>query len=244
MTEHTHHRATRFVDVQNGLPPGRLSGVAAPTARRHPPAAAEEAGTLVATCDCHPAGHVSFRDRGGLWPSHCVEGTTGAEPHVFGGRPALRHRPGQGAVTPTAEQYNFRLRRYRPGRPSRAAAASAACWWRAWQPTTACGRPRWTRLRPASSTSVLVDAVAAVDVEPGDGERALREIRPAGGLLHCARCCVGANNSSPHSRREGAPSCARWWRGAGPQPRHHRPVRRHRLRSFAAIAARAPRPRT
>ncbi len=33
------------------------------------------------TSDFHPNNHISFEDFGGLWPSHCVEGTWGAEIH-------------------------------------------------------------------------------------------------------------------------------------------------------------------
>ena len=40
---------------------------------------------VVASRDWHPPGHVSFRERGGPWPSHCVQGTDGAAFH-----PALR----------------------------------------------------------------------------------------------------------------------------------------------------------
>ncbi|MGZ5033235.1 MAG: isochorismatase family protein [Usitatibacter sp.] len=34
---------------------------------------------VVATRDWHPLGHVSFRERGGPWPPHCVQGLPGAE---------------------------------------------------------------------------------------------------------------------------------------------------------------------
>jgi nicotinamidase/pyrazinamidase len=36
---------------------------------------------VVATRDWHPADHNSFTERGGIWPVHCVQGTTGAELH-------------------------------------------------------------------------------------------------------------------------------------------------------------------
>lgn len=35
--------------------------------------------TVVATRDWHPPDHVSFREQGGVWPAHCVAGTSGAE---------------------------------------------------------------------------------------------------------------------------------------------------------------------
>lgn len=36
---------------------------------------------VVATQDWHPPNHISFRERGGPWPPHCVQGTRGAELH-------------------------------------------------------------------------------------------------------------------------------------------------------------------
>lgn len=34
---------------------------------------------VVATRDWHPPGHQSFEEQGGVWPVHCVQGTEGAE---------------------------------------------------------------------------------------------------------------------------------------------------------------------
>ncbi len=36
---------------------------------------------VVSTQDWHPANHISFKERGGPWPPHCVQGTPGAELH-------------------------------------------------------------------------------------------------------------------------------------------------------------------
>ncbi|HZU59819.1 MAG TPA: nicotinamidase, partial [Solirubrobacteraceae bacterium] len=36
---------------------------------------------VVATRDWHPPDHGSFREQGGPWPPHCVQGTPGAELH-------------------------------------------------------------------------------------------------------------------------------------------------------------------
>lgn len=36
---------------------------------------------IVATRDWHPSNHISFKDYGGLWPPHCVQGTEGANFH-------------------------------------------------------------------------------------------------------------------------------------------------------------------
>jgi nicotinamidase/pyrazinamidase len=36
---------------------------------------------VISTQDWHPANHISFREQGGPWPPHCVQGTRGAELH-------------------------------------------------------------------------------------------------------------------------------------------------------------------
>jgi nicotinamidase/pyrazinamidase len=36
---------------------------------------------VIATRDWHPVDHGSFEERGGIWPVHCVQGTEGAELH-------------------------------------------------------------------------------------------------------------------------------------------------------------------
>jgi nicotinamidase-related amidase len=48
-------------------------------------------------CDCHPADHSSFRENGGQWPAHCVEGTHGAEIHkAYGKIVNAKNRPEAG----------------------------------------------------------------------------------------------------------------------------------------------------
>jgi Amidases related to nicotinamidase len=37
--------------------------------------------SIVFTRDWHPRDHISFSDRGGPWPPHCVMNTSGAEFH-------------------------------------------------------------------------------------------------------------------------------------------------------------------
>ncbi|MCY0885840.1 MAG: isochorismatase family protein, partial [Firmicutes bacterium] len=81
------------VDVQNDFCPGGALPV--PDGDRVIPVlnaavrAFVAAGRPVAfTRDWHPAGHVSFLDRGGPWPPHCVQGTPGAAYHPRLERPA------------------------------------------------------------------------------------------------------------------------------------------------------------
>ena len=71
------------VDLQPDFMPGGPLAVAegdriaAPIGRL-----AARFSTVVATQDWHPRGHVSFVERGGPWPPHCLAGSAGAEVHA------------------------------------------------------------------------------------------------------------------------------------------------------------------
>jgi nicotinamidase/pyrazinamidase len=169
------------VDVQNDFCPGGALGVAGgdrlgPTIA----AAAERAGTVVATRDLHPAGHVSFAERGGPWPPHCVEGTPGAELHrsVSGMR---FDRVQDKGTDPDREAYSgfdgTDLAGYLRERGVQNVLVAGLA-------TDYCVRATaLDAIREGFGTTVLTDAVAAVDVEPGDGARAIAEVRAAGAHL-------------------------------------------------------------
>jgi nicotinamidase/pyrazinamidase len=76
------HDALIVVDLQPDFMPGgplavaEGDRVAAPIGRL-----AAHFSTVVATQDWHPPGHVSFVERGGPWPPHCVAGSAGAALH-------------------------------------------------------------------------------------------------------------------------------------------------------------------
>ncbi|MGA9772701.1 MAG: bifunctional nicotinamidase/pyrazinamidase [Blastocatellia bacterium] len=71
-----------LVDIQNDFCPGGALAVAegdkiVSTVNRLVP----RFPLVVSTQDWHPRNHVSFKERGGPWPPHCVQGTHGAEFH-------------------------------------------------------------------------------------------------------------------------------------------------------------------
>ncbi len=73
-----------IVDVQNDfLPGGALevpdSNSIVPVLNKYIEKFSEAGSTIVATRDWHPLNHCSFRDQGGPWPPHCVQGSKGAE---------------------------------------------------------------------------------------------------------------------------------------------------------------------
>ena len=76
--------ALLVVDFQNDFCPGGTLEV--PEGDEIAGRVAELAGSgrfdlVVATRDWHPPDHGSFREQGGRWPVHCVQGTPGAELH-------------------------------------------------------------------------------------------------------------------------------------------------------------------
>lgn len=71
-----------LVDIQNDFCPGGALAVnegdqIVPTVNRLIP----EFPLVISTQDWHPANHISFKEQGGPWPPHCVQGTLGAELH-------------------------------------------------------------------------------------------------------------------------------------------------------------------
>ena len=136
------------------------------------------AGRVVfASRDWHPPGHVSFHAQGGPWPPHCVAGTPGA---AF---PATLHLPPDAVVISKAQQRDReaysafagtdlaqQLRRAGLRRLFVGGLATDYCVLRTVLDA------RWLGF----DVVVLSDAIAAVEAEPGAGERAIAEMQRAG----------------------------------------------------------------
>jgi nicotinamidase/pyrazinamidase len=142
--------------------------------------AAARLPVVVASRDWHPPEHVSFRARGGPWPVHCQAGTAGAEFHADLDRSLVQEVFSKGTV-PELEAY------------SAFDGTGLAGWLRshgverlyvAGLATDYCVRASvLDARRDGFEVVVLQDAIGAVDVQPGDGERALGEMREAGARL-------------------------------------------------------------
>jgi nicotinamidase-related amidase len=77
--------ALLIVDFQNDFTPGGALGVDGGdeiAGRLNELAGDARFEVVVATRDWHPADHGSFKEQGGIWPVHCVAGTEGAELHA------------------------------------------------------------------------------------------------------------------------------------------------------------------
>lgn len=78
--------ALLVVDVQNDFCPGGALAVedgdrVVPVLNDWMQAARERGIAIYASRDWHPKGHVSFQEKGGPWPPHCVQDTAGAAFH-------------------------------------------------------------------------------------------------------------------------------------------------------------------
>lgn len=141
---------------------------------------------VVATQDWHPESTPHFAKDGGIWPVHCVAGTWGSELHPALTLPADAPRvrkgahgedgysgftmrdPVSGETIPT--ELEGILREAGVERVVVVGLATDYCV----KATALDGR------RLGFETAVVADAIAAVELEPGDGARALDEMRDAG----------------------------------------------------------------
>ncbi len=170
-----------IVDVQGDFVTGSLAvpGGAEVIAPLNRAAAAFAAHGLpvLATRDWHPPDHVSFAERGGPWPPHCVAGTPGAEAAAGLELPAGTVTV-EKATTPDVDAYSafsgtgladdLRARGVR-----RLVVGGLA--------TDYCVLNTVTdALAEGFEVVVLGDAIRAVDVAPGDGDRAEEAMRAAG----------------------------------------------------------------
>ncbi len=167
-----------IVDVQNDFCPGGALAVPdgdAVVERVNDLAAA--ASFVIATRDWHPLDHGSFAPHGGPWPPHCVHDTPGAQLHsgIDTGRIDVVVDKGQTRDTDGYSGFQQTelesiLRDHQVETVHVAGLALDYC-----VKATALDAQR-------AGFEVVVhrDATRAVDVEAGDGERAVAELRAAG----------------------------------------------------------------
>lgn len=177
-------QALIIVDFQRDFaaPDGALAvpGGEEIAARLHELAADPRYGAVIATRDWHPADHRSFREQGGPWPPHCVQDTDGAQLH-----PSLRTDRVDAVIdkgqSPDAEGYSaFESGELRQLLREQAVTAVTVVG----LATDYCVlNTARDALREGLLVSVDTSATRAVDLEPGDGERALDELRSLGAVV-------------------------------------------------------------
>lgn len=170
------------VDVQNDfLPGGALAvpegdAVIAPI-NRCAALFSSRSLPVFATRDWHPRDHCSFKPAGGPWPPHCVAGTRGAAFAAALALPAAATVVSKATDSARDAYSGFQgtgleqqLREQGVRRVFVAGLATEYCVLATVRDARAAG----------FETVVLGDAVRAVELAPGDGERALGEMRALG----------------------------------------------------------------
>jgi nicotinamidase/pyrazinamidase len=137
---------------------------------------------IYASRDWHPATSTHFAPYGGAWPVHCVQGTPGAEFH-----PSLRLPPATIVISkgqaPDAQGYSAFEGRTRDGTVllERLRDDNITHLYVGGLATDYCVRASVLDARSAGlRVTVLQDAIAGVDLRPGDSSRAIAEMREQG----------------------------------------------------------------
>jgi nicotinamidase-related amidase len=175
--------ALLIIDFQNDFTPGGALGVDGGdtiAGRLNELAADPRFELVVATRDWHPPDHGSFTEQGGIWPVHCVQGTPGAELNDALDRTAVDVIVDKGQDPGTEGYSGFEatgleslLRERGVDRVTIGGLATDYC----------VKNTALDALRLGFDVAVARDAVRGVEVSPGDSERALDEVRAAGGSV-------------------------------------------------------------
>jgi nicotinamidase/pyrazinamidase len=176
-------RALLIVDFQNDFTPGGALAVPdgdAIAARVDELARSGGYDLVVATRDWHPPDHGSFAAQGGPWPVHCVQGTPGAELHPALDRALVDVVIDKGQ-DPDANGYSG----------FEATGLGELLRERGIDELTITGlatdycvlNTALDALREGFAVTVEEAAVRAVELRPGDGQRALAQVRSAGGAV-------------------------------------------------------------
>jgi nicotinamidase/pyrazinamidase len=173
------------VDVQNDFCPGGALAVkggdkVVPRLNKTIAAFTRAGLPIFFTRDWHPPNHISFRDQGGIWPPHCIQGTIGANFHqnLVVPREAIIISKGD---KPSIEAYSgFQgtdLERHLKN-------AGVVEIFLGGLATDYCVKESCLdALQAGFDVNVLRDCVMAVNVKPGDGTRALKQMRGAGAKI-------------------------------------------------------------
>jgi nicotinamidase/pyrazinamidase len=181
--------ALLIVDVQNDFCPGGAlpvpGGDEIIPVLNHWTAMAESQGIPVfASRDWHPEDHISFRERGGPWPKHCVQNRKGAEFHPDLRLPESVHIISKATGSDTDSYSAFggtdlaeRLRK----------AAARRVWIGGLALDYCVKESAMDAVRLGFEAHLIADATRPVNVRPEDGAAALKDLQDAGVILETSR---------------------------------------------------------
>lgn len=203
MKDKAQNSALLFVDIQNDFCPGGALGVSEgdqiiPVVN----SLIKEFPLVVATQDWHPSNHISFKDRGGPWPPHCIAGTRGAElhPDIDAREIDMRLRK---AFTPDKDAYSSFEAVDEKGRSLDEVlkSKSVSKLYVVGLATDYCVLASvMDGLKNGYDVYVVTDAVRAVNVNPEDGQNALKEMAAKGAHLITSEQILRSEAESAVSR--------------------------------------------
>ena len=176
-----------IVDVQNDFCPGGALAVNAgdevvPVMNRYAERFARAGAAVFASRDWHPRQTKHFKEWGGVWPPHCVQGTRGAEFHAGLTLPPQTAIVSKG-MDPDADAYSAFQAETADGTPFATALAVRGTrrLFIGGLATDYCVKATVLDARKHGFEAfVLEDASRAVDIAAGDGARAVDEMTAAG----------------------------------------------------------------
>ncbi len=171
-----------ITDIQNDFCPGGALAVPGgddiiPILNAYEEKILAAGGVLVFTRDWHPANHSSFKENGGIWPVHCVQNTTGAAFHPDLKFPTTAVLVSK-ASNPEKEAYSsfegtdLKIYLHRLGVENLLVGGLATDY--CVKNTVLAG------LQLGFTVYFLEDASRGVNVEPGDSQKAIEEMKAAG----------------------------------------------------------------
>jgi nicotinamidase/pyrazinamidase len=156
-----------------------------PAVNRHIADARSRDMPVYATRDWHPPATSHFKEYGGVWPPHCVQGTQGAQFHrnlklppdaIVVNKGVDPERHGYSAFEGHTSVGKALLDDLRDRHITRVYLTGIA--------TDYCVRESaLDALKAGLEVRVVADAIAGIDARPGDAQRALDEISAAGAQI-------------------------------------------------------------
>ena len=156
---------------------------------------------VISTQDWHPVNHISFKQRGGPWPPHCVQGTRGAELHADVRTESIAHYFRK-ASSPEKDDYSEFEGKDAQGRTLDDLLRSHGIkrLYIVGLATDYCVLETvLDGIKYGYDVYAVTDAMRAVNVNPNDGEKALQKMAQHGahlvtsdGVLNLAGTSAGA----------------------------------------------------
>jgi nicotinamidase/pyrazinamidase len=182
--------ALLVIDMQNDFCTGGAlavpgSELVVEAINRHVADAEQQEMPIYASRDWHPAQTAHFKDFGGQWPVHCVSESTGAEFHpdlalpprtVVVTKGTRDDAPGYSAFEGTTSEGVGLLEDLRRRGVTHLFVGGLA--------TDYCVRASvLDALHAGLGVTVLEDAIAGVDLKPGDSDEAIAQMRAHGAVI-------------------------------------------------------------